>query len=284
MTAISTQHTISSSAQTDAMFRAWGKSISDCLLNGGWIADGSTINWLTVAAPTTAAQIVGYEIYKSGDAGSGLNPIYIKLEYGANSGNANTPVVFITIGWGNSAGTITGNQIARFAAILNTSFTSGTYWSNLAAGAGWFAIVMFNGSSIPSLFSLERTLNDSLQPQNEFAFVACSGTTGTMAAKVQVCNQASGTYPQESDPAARMIVTPANAFQSGNFGVSYLQGCKGGFTNPLINVFGSTLAVAGAAQSTLPLTSYGVSRTYIMNQNIIFAASPVSQFCLTRFE
>src|SRR4051812_34743538 len=87
---------------TDAIFRAWGLVVSNAIAAGGWVqtSDSRQINWATATAPVSGSPS-GYEIWRSNDAGGGLNEIYDKIEYGTPP---NTAVVlsgglWITVGW-----------------------------------------------------------------------------------------------------------------------------------------------------------------------------------------
>lgn len=66
----------------DTRFRTQGKFISDSLESAGWAkqADTGQIDWTTVAKPTAANTMMGYEIRKSTDAKTDL---YLKIEYGS---------------------------------------------------------------------------------------------------------------------------------------------------------------------------------------------------------
>jgi hypothetical protein len=98
---------------TDALFRVWGKFISDSLTAGGWAktADTGQIDWSTVAKPGAATTVAGYEIRLSNDA---FTDIYMKIEYGSGY-SATTPGMWITTGTGsNGSGTLTGTVSTRF--------------------------------------------------------------------------------------------------------------------------------------------------------------------------
>ena len=118
---------------TDALFRAWGKGLSDALAAIGMVktADTGQINWATVTAPTGATQ-QGYEVWRFDDALQATAPLFFRLDYGsgASAGTGVTgfmPTLWVTIGKGsNGSGAITGVLLAETK--LGDIGTSGIYY------------------------------------------------------------------------------------------------------------------------------------------------------------
>lgn len=112
---------------TDADFRQWGKAISDGIAAVGLIkiADTGTVNWATVAKPSTANSGTAWEIWRLNDALQATHPLFIKIEYGALFLTA--PGIWITLGRGsNGAGAITGILAPRrLATYEGTPATAG---------------------------------------------------------------------------------------------------------------------------------------------------------------
>ena len=100
---------------TAAQFRAIGGRSQAHLAAIGLVqtTDTGQIDWTTVAAPTTSAQSMGYEIWRFNDALQATAPIFFKIEFGS-AGPADHPSIWLTVGTGsNGAGTITNIGAAR---------------------------------------------------------------------------------------------------------------------------------------------------------------------------
>lgn len=150
----------------DANFRSWGKEISDALLAQGWVksADTGQIDWATIARPTVANTVQGFEIWRPGDA---LSPIFLKIEYGSGAANALHPGVWITLGNGtNGAGTLTGNVSAR-TQLSASGNTTGNVTIRSGGNASSFQIMLaseFNNGANMIAFSVERSYTPVTSP------------------------------------------------------------------------------------------------------------------------
>lgn len=80
-------------------FREWGSELSGMLAAAGLVqtADTGQINWGSVSKPA-AGVFAGYEIWRFDDSLQGTAPIFFKIEYGTNGGNANAPGMRIGVG------------------------------------------------------------------------------------------------------------------------------------------------------------------------------------------
>jgi hypothetical protein len=269
---------------TDANFRLWGKAISDQLAAGGWVqtTDTGQINWTTVTKPGAANTVAGYEVWRSNDAGGGLNQIYVKIEYGS-SGSANIPGVWLTVGWASDgAGALTGITTTRTQITQGIS-SSTTYACNLAAGTGWFCFVLFTGlTNNGMLLSVERTKAANNSDQNEVLVLTAVYNAGV---KSQVLNYATGVYAQETSPNAQAFINLTNAVASGSGGMCLQFGQKGGLTNPSQNVFGGNNTSIGSSATTFTMALYGATRTFIINSQFpSFRGSPAIDYLYTRYE
>jgi len=113
----------------NASLRAWGKQVSDTLLECGLVkcADTGQINWTT--AVYTLQTIAGYEIWRFDDALQATAPIYIKIEYGV--GAVNCLRMYVNVGQGtDGAGNLTGLTSRRqdYIATTSSAIPLNTYW------------------------------------------------------------------------------------------------------------------------------------------------------------
>jgi len=119
--------TVAPDGSSDALFRIWGKAVSDTLSAGGFIqtADTGQIDWATVTKPSGYNTAQGYEIWRSNDAVGSLHNFYFKIEYGSGGATFTQPAIWITVGWGsNGSGTLTGNASTRTQKTGDFSATS----------------------------------------------------------------------------------------------------------------------------------------------------------------
>lgn len=150
-----------------------------------------TVN-TNVSLPT-ANTYPAYEIYRTADTLSAQLPIYVKMEYGANTA-ANGPQTAITVGTGSSGtGSITGNGTGRMAGSANWANNTGQpnnslwecdfSWYNAAGGGNGIAIIMYrnlqqNGlgagnyqNQLPWMFILERSHDSNGNDTAEFVTI-----------------------------------------------------------------------------------------------------------------
>lgn len=150
---------------TDALFRLWGKWISDNLTSGGITktSDTGQIDWTTVTAPASSGVSKGYEIRVLSDSLQATYPQYIKLEYGS-AGNSSTPGMWITTGTGSDgAGNLTGFGAARIQVNwFSTSFSSSLFpWYMYVGASGFVICPAFGNVATNGILSWERTLDVS---------------------------------------------------------------------------------------------------------------------------
>lgn len=186
------------STDTDAHFRAWGKSISDTIKACGWTqtSDTGQIDWITVLRPTANYQLMGYEIFAMADALQATAPIFIKVSYGS-SGGTNFPGVYFVASTGtNGAGAQTGQVSAQFQ-LITTFFDSATSYQSRVSGANnRLAYYLWYGwSGYGSMFSIERTHDQYGADTNEGFLIMC-GQEGTSYFFTQVVPM-TGTIPAQ---------------------------------------------------------------------------------------
>lgn len=251
---------------TDANFRLWGKAISDQLAAGGWVktSDTGQIDWATVTKPTTANTSQGYEIWRSNDAGGGINQIYLKLEYGGAS-PVTKPSIWHTVGFAsNGSGTLTGNTSTRTQLTMPATATTTTYTSYLSATAGRFCFLLFSDYTTGAMgLFLERTLDSSLNPKNAVLIMHYIGSLTYISFR-QVVNQTLGAYPSVTSPTTHLALIDANSLQSGNAGLSLIFGSNGGLTNPSSNILGVYSTNLGATGTQISIDTYGSAINYII--------------------
>lgn len=159
--------TVSPSNITAAIFRAWATFIHNSISGTGGMtntADTGQIDLTTVAAPGAISTYMGYKMYACNDSLQATYPIYVKIEFGSTSANANNPSVQITIGTGtNGAGTITGTLVVAFQHGIGGTASSTASTSYASSGTARFAIALFTDAGInnPLWFSFERTVDSS---------------------------------------------------------------------------------------------------------------------------
>lgn len=109
---------------TDAQFRASGLAFHNSLLAVGVTntADAGQINFATVTIPSAGVS-GGYKIYRFNDVLQATAPIFIRFDFGTDSGGANIPQIWVQIGTGtDGAGTLTGT----FSTALQPMCKTGT--------------------------------------------------------------------------------------------------------------------------------------------------------------
>ena len=127
---------------TDAIFRTWGKGLSDAIQAVGLVktADTGQIDWLTVLAPTTPSQIRGYEIFRFNDALQATSPIFIKISYGSGGYGVSAtscPYIKTAVGKGSDgSGNLTDILHIERDTYTNGSSNSTDYASYVSSGDG----------------------------------------------------------------------------------------------------------------------------------------------------
>lgn len=145
----------------DAEFRQWGSAVASALQSVGLTkaSDTGQIDWATVARPSVANTVAGYEIYRFSDSLQATKPVFIKLEYG--SGSAITQVsCWITIGSStNGAGTINSAALTTRRQIAPSTTTTGQSFPAYSSGSSdRIAFFLTNSGSTSYMgFSIERS-------------------------------------------------------------------------------------------------------------------------------
>jgi hypothetical protein len=201
---------------TTAQFVAWGQGLSLAIRAVGLVqtADTGQINWGTVAAPTTANQSMGYEIYCFGDSLQATAPFFFKIEYGSGGATAN-PSLWITTGTGsNGAGALT--NASKRQQVLAGSSTTTTYVSYVSGANNRLVVAMFGGNTSTTaysfVFGLERSHAADGTDTGEFLMFACT-TAGYPQFWAQL---AIGTVIYEADNLPGLYTVQANTQSSGN--------------------------------------------------------------------
>lgn len=173
----------------DAQFRLWGSELSARLGAIGLVqtADTGQVNWVTVTRPGLNVA-AGYEIWRFNDSLQGTAPIFIKVEYGTGSGNAQAPMVWITVGTGsNGSGTITGTVSDRVTtSSTNSPATNAvTNYPSFACGvdgAVWVSTKYGAPAATRGFtsFAVIRTCDNAGSPTGD-GFVVYAGASGSTA-------------------------------------------------------------------------------------------------------
>lgn len=132
-------------------FKAWASWISAQLAAFGWVqtADTGQVDWSTIGSVPSVSSWV-YEIWKMNDSLAAAFPVYLKIEYGAQSGNAPSLYITISTGGTDGAGNLTGGTTSNrmmaqpYSAGDETSFTLPCYASG---DSGSFRLAMWIGAA-----------------------------------------------------------------------------------------------------------------------------------------
>lgn len=257
---------------TDVNFRAWINEIHNSLIAFGWLqtSDTGQINFSTVTRPTAASIYQGFAVYKMNDSLQSTCAVFMRIDFGT-CGSADAPGIKIQvcIGSTNGAGTLTGNlssvMVTGSASLpANTSSfncrTSGDtssfrmhMWSSSVADLGW-------------TFAIERDRDTSGAATSlgvSFALTYLSGGTGSIAVSSQFLELAGGTGSIDVTRWYAMVSSASSQSGGGNVGVAPVRTVLGPFRNPMIGVL-VYARTDFTAETTTPVTIYGVSHTYLM--------------------
>jgi len=268
---------------TDALFRTWGKAISDQMAAGGWIktADIGQIDWATVLKPAAVNTSQGYEIWRSNDAAGSLNQIYVKIEYGSGVA-AVAPGLWLTVAFGsNGSGALTGFMSTRTQLAAAGSATPAGLNSYLSVTPGRFSFNMFSQSAYVISFHVERTLDISLNPKNEVLIIGWGGNPTLMNYR-QVVSQTEGVFPIVTSNTIAVALTDANSLQSGAIGLALIFGQRGALTSPSTNNLGVYSTNLGAAGTVVAIPIYEVNVNYICLGSVPTLTAPV--YMISRYD
>lgn len=202
-------------------FRAIGSRISAGLGAIGLVKETfpGQIDWTSVAKPTTADTVQGYEVWRFSDALQAVAPVYLRVGYGSSS-YVNIFGLQVQLGTehdgaGGLAGTVTGvGRVDPGSAGVGAIYVVGdpgrvTFigWPNVEYGAGHF-------------FVAERLCDLSGLPTADGVWLLCAGNYGGLGAlKLSAVIRYGGTPSVQSFPAGRMAASgmpPAMTGSSGN--------------------------------------------------------------------
>jgi len=147
---------------SDALFRAWGKALSDAMTEVGFTktADTGQIDWSSVLAPAAISTYQGYEIRAFSDSLQATNPVYLKIEYGSSSPSAGIPGIRYTIGKAtDGAGELVGEYYSFVSGVYNAASAT-LYYCVVSGDTDRIQLSMFVGTTNPLMLSIER-LKDS---------------------------------------------------------------------------------------------------------------------------
>ena len=265
--ATDTRTLATSNTTDDATFRAWGKSISDCVKAAALTAhtDTGQIDWATVLRPA-ANTYAGYEIFKlTTDTQNSTLGCYIKLEYGQGA-TLGYAALRIQVGTGtNGAGTLTGQTGTQRAFVNFSTGASGTAYCSGGDGRFCFVGPWAAGSSssaaFNTIFLVERLRDNTGAVTADGIYTFFAGQQGTT----------SHTGWAQTIRSSYSSTVVANKFgaivqnQSGNFGSDYYLNTHHphdkGLGNPILsNLFYYFTDLNAGSDITVPM--YATNRTY----------------------
>lgn len=265
-------------------YKQWAKAISDFFTTCGWSKSSDTgqVNWSTISTVPSNSITRDYEIWQPGD---GLQTLYLKVQYGTDSGSANTaPQLAFSVGTStNGAGTLTGfvtsTQIIpnQNVVVTNTVIQYQCYFSG---DSGRMALMLWvddpqssSGYTAPVFFAIQRSLNSSGTPygtsttgyvtlltvgenssNNQQSLVFNVGLSNVVGSNTLICLKR---YGQTSDLFA------------GGIPISPVFPDVGYFDNPMdIVAVGCSNDFTERAQYNIPSGQmpYGVSHNYIASK------------------
>lgn len=106
-------------------------------------SDTGQIDPATVILPTASGGTAGYSIHYLNDSLHSTYPLYIKIEYGFNSGSTTSPAMRLSVGRGsNGSGLLSGVIFPSTSVGTRSLAGSSTPYTHLASsGDGWFSYV-----------------------------------------------------------------------------------------------------------------------------------------------
>lgn len=172
---------------SDANFRLWGKALSDAFAALGLVkdTDAAQIAWATVAKPTAANTMMGYEIWRFNDGAlQTACPVFFKIQYG--SGNSTSICgIILQVGQGSdSAGTLTGT-LATAKTFGGTNSSATLCPSYISSDGGRINVAMFTDIvNVGWAFYIERLKDDTGAPVATGVNILVFGATSAATAVV----------------------------------------------------------------------------------------------------
>lgn len=150
---------------TDAEFREWGSTLSVQL--GAMLTrviTSNDINWTTVTKPTSASQMMGFEVYRFNDAAQATHPLFFKIEYGAGVSSAVYMGIRLTIsktcdGAGVLSGILFGPTLINSSSSSNNTAQT-SYISSSDSHFSWALCVPLPSANGGALV-IERAVNSN---------------------------------------------------------------------------------------------------------------------------
>lgn len=176
---------------TNATFQTWVQGIHAQLAACGLIqtSDTGQINPATAILPS-AGSVAGYEIWRLNDAAQATQPVFLKIEYGAQTLSQNRPMLWMTAGpTTNGAGTITGTTTGRLSTAAGASQSGvGVTLPSYCSGDGSW-IGLFTNSDVATggnnmTFILDRIRDTTGAPTGEGFILCFSNSSGPGAVSV----------------------------------------------------------------------------------------------------
>ena len=265
--ATDTRTLATSNTTDDATFRAWGKSISDCVKAAALTAhtDTAQIDWTTVTRPAVSTY-AGYEIFKlTTDTQNSTLGCYIKLEYGQGA-TLGYAALRIQVGTGtNGAGTLTGQTGTQRTAVNFSTGASGTAYCSGGDGRFCFVGPWVAGTTLTAgyntIFLVERLRDNTGAVTADGIYTFFAGQQGTTS-------HTGWAQTIRSSYASTVVTNKFGAMvqnQTGNFGSDYYLNTHHphdqGLGNPILsNLFYYYTDLNSGSDITVPM--YGTNRTY----------------------
>lgn len=188
---MATHSTFTAWAQsTDAEFRSWATEFDTAALATGLIAgtDTGQIDLLTVLKPAAGGNYQGFKMYRTND---GLTNLYVKVEFGASTGNALWPAIAVTVGTGtNGTGTLNSAGIsARQITSSNTASVAGNVTTRACGITGmWWIAFKLGGQNVGAQagggFSLMRFCDaNGVATSDGYLFATPSAASSALGAQ-----------------------------------------------------------------------------------------------------
>ncbi len=232
----------------------------------------------TALAARPNAGVYVYEIWKTND-GTGFD-IYVKVEYGANSGNINSNALKMTIGTGsNLAGSLVNPSTTMGGDSANTSTTA--LPMHFSGDAGRMSMLLWNGTnsgSVAFVYNIERSYDNTGAVTASYATIYWWRTGNNSANQQTLFASGTLTTNETSGWAACMPRTASTGNVGSTTHVSPCFPLIGGLGNPStgIMVFRAT---DFADNQLVFVTIYGIQQTYVTIGNNGTGTANYGQAC-----
>jgi hypothetical protein len=257
---------------SDALFRLWGKALSDALTAAGMTklsagASSGQIDWAAVVMPSVNATASGYEMWAFSDAlHTGATSMFLKLEYGGGTAFA-SPAIWVTVGTAHDgAGALTGVTTTRRMLTCGGSSATATWVCRVTASTNRVAVWMWTDAAATTYsmyFSLERTHDAAGADTNEGFTLLTGYASGSLSLIVYLY----GTGVVSTETLLPALLPSVGTGASGAAVALYpIFPTKGVYLNPLANVL-----IAFQANVTpgtqISFTYYGATKAFMPLNN-----------------